>query len=261
MTEIVTNPYDVDEFDEGGGGLWADKVVQITSAAFIMEPRTNQDGSPAISTYGKNKGNQIIDRALKLTGLAVDDEKERWQTYSTGAFEPTEGGEQCAHPQDPSKRLNKKAKAAVFFGHLANAGFDTSTLFPKISVLVGQRFLFSAVNRLDPDGNTIKNDAGYLKVDYFPTALAAGGAAVGAVAVAQAEAGTVGNGLAELADETILKVLTEAEDGKLTRTALVKAVSKALAGNADSNKVVALVVRQDFHTDKPWTYSGTGISL
>ena len=255
MTEANTNPYDPDEFSSGGQ-KWDDQVVQIVKAEFKVDffksgKRGSPEEKPWIDPKTKKQG---FGNVLAITGIGVDDEREWTETYGTGAFIPTEDGEQCVHPKDPSKRLNEKSGTAIFMGHLKNAGFDNSTLYPKISALAGARILFKGYPVYLPDGG-IKQKNGYDVIDYYPNGIEEGGTA----AVAQTV--TAGNGLAELADETVLEILGNAKDGKLTRAALVKEVSKALAGKPESNKVVALVVRADYHVDKPWTYSGTGISL
>jgi hypothetical protein len=260
MTEAVkpTNPYAVDEFATGGQG-WDDQVVQVTKVEFKVSLMTQgKRGSAEEKPWiDPDTGKQGFNNVLAITGIPVEGDKEWTNEYGTGAFVPAEGGEQCVHPQDPSKRLHVKCKAAIFLKGLSEAGFDTATLYPKISALVGQRILFKGVPILNKDGSIKKNKAGFEQFDYYPIGIEEGGAA----AVSTQPTAAAGNGLAELADETILNVLGETEGGKLTRAELVRAVSKALAGQAEANKIVALIVRQDYHTDKPWTYTGTEISL
>jgi hypothetical protein len=255
MTENV-NPYDPDNFSKGGG-FWDDEVVQVTFAKFVIKlmtqgKRGSADEKPWIDPKTKEQGTTNI---LQIKGIGTETEKEREEEYSIGAFIPTEGGEQCAHPKDPSKRLNETCAAAKLFRALKTAGFDTATLYPKISALVGQRFLMKAVPTLNKDGS-VKQKNGYDVTKPYPVEVA-GGAADAPVA----QAAVAGNGLAEKADETIMALLAEADDNKLSRKDLVKQVSKTLAGDADSNKIVALIVRADYHKGKPWNYTGTEISL
>lgn len=255
MTENV-NPYEPDEFSKGGG-FWDDEVVQITAAKFIIKPitqgkRGSADEKPWIDPKTKEQG---ITRILQIKGIGTESEKERDEEYSIGAFIPSEGGEQCVHPKgDPSKRLDERCAAAAFFRALKTAGFNTATLYPKISALVGSRFLMKAVPTLNKDGS-VKQKNGYDVTKPYPVEVA------GQADAPVAQAAAAGNGLAEKADETIMALLAEAEDNKLSRKDLVKQVSKSLAGDADSNKIVGLIVRADFHRGKPWNYTGTEISL
>jgi hypothetical protein len=252
----MTNPYAADEFTRGGG-FWDDKVVTITGAVFKLKPIVQGTGDKQVPWIDPETKEQGIAHILELKGIDAESEKERTEEYSIGQFIPSEGGEQCVHPKKPEKRLDERSLAARFFTALENAGHDNSKLYPKISALVGYKILFKGEPVLLKDGSVKQNKNGYDVVNFLPVSIEGegAGAAAGAAAV---PAGA--NGLAKKADKTILGLMVKAE-GKLTRKDLVKQISKTLAGDKDSNKIVALVVRQDFHKDKPWDYTGTEITI
>lgn len=71
-----------------------------------------------------------------------------------------------------------------------------------------------------------------------------------------------GNGVAirDKAVDTVTSLLA-ANNGTLTRTDLIRKLSEALAKDTDCNKVLALVVREEFHKDVPWKRNGTTLVL
>jgi hypothetical protein len=243
------NPYDPENF-ETGGGLWDDKVVQVTGAKFLVRLFEYKDGSKVIDKETKE---QAFANIIEIKGIAEGEEKERREEYSTGAMVADNGGESLKDPSGRGKQLHERSAAARFFKELKAAGYDTASLYPKISALVGARLLFKGEQLKDKDGKPkFSRDGKYREMAFWPVQVVSAGSTAGASAPA-------GNGLAELADTTVLGLL--AETPKLTRAELVQKVSAKLAGNPDVNKVIALIVREDFHKGKAWSFSGTEISL
>jgi hypothetical protein len=56
-------------------------------------------------------------------------------------------------------------------------------------------------------------------------------------------------------------VLNALSDGPLTRANLIRALAQQLAGDADANAIIGLVVRDEFHLGKPWKYDGVRAGL
>ena len=57
-------------------------------------------------------------------------------------------------------------------------------------------------------------------------------------------------------DKAVAAVLDALSGGPLTRADLVRTLAQQLAGDADANAIISLVVRDDFHRGKPWKYDG-----
>ena len=63
-------------------------------------------------------------------------------------------------------------------------------------------------------------------------------------------------------DEAVAVVTTLLADGPLTRAQLISKLSAKLVGNPNSNAIIGLAIRDDFHTGAPWTRDQSGtISL
>jgi hypothetical protein len=56
-------------------------------------------------------------------------------------------------------------------------------------------------------------------------------------------------------------VLGALAKGPLSRADLVRTLAQSLAGDADANAIIGLVVRDDFHKEQPWKYDGVTASL
>jgi hypothetical protein len=56
-------------------------------------------------------------------------------------------------------------------------------------------------------------------------------------------------------------VLNALSDGPLTRADLIRALAHQLAGDADANAIIGLVVHDEFHRGKPWKYDGMRAGL
>jgi hypothetical protein len=61
--------------------------------------------------------------------------------------------------------------------------------------------------------------------------------------------------------KAVAAVLNALSDGPLTRADLIRALAHQLAGDADANAIISLVVHDDFHRGKPWKYDGMRAAL
>jgi len=251
--ETSFNPFE--DFAEGGG-LWDGKVVAVTAAKFTLDPMRYKDGSPVLD----DQGNPSIRRVLELKGIAEGDEAERRETYSIGSCIPTADGEGFTKVDGSPGKLHEASEAAHFFKGLKAGGFDTKGLFDsngrsKISNLVGAKLLMKAVAKLDREGNVKKSkDGKYTQNAFYPEKWL--GQRAGAAAAGHA----ANNGLREKAVGTVISILSDA-GGRITRQKLVAEIGKLLKGDKDAMPIIALVTREDFHKDAPWTYTGTELSL
>ena len=260
--EFTGNPFDPATFVKGGG-LWDGKVVTIISAKAKLDPMKNGDGTPVLDN---KTGAPIIKHVLEIVGIADDEERERAEKYSAGSLVPTADGEGFVNQQGQHAPYHENSEISKFAAGLAQGGFPVANLYDeaskrtKFSNLVGARIRFKAVARLDKNGNIKKNKKGYDENRFFPVEFVGfkngAGAAVGGNGAAQ------GNG-ADLRDKAVGVVtgLLADNNGSLTRADLVRKVSASLAGDPDSNKILALIVREDFHKGAPWTRNGTTLVL
>ena len=259
------NPFDPSTFAKGGG-LWDGKVVTIISAKSAIDRLSRGDGSAVLN---EKTGEQAIRNVIEIVGIADDEEKERRETYSAGSLIPTADGEgfmkRLPDGSLVSAPFHENSEAAKFANALAAGGYPTANLWDekakrtRLSILAGARISMKAEAKLDKDGNIKKNKKGYEQQKFYPVEyLGQKGGGNGNVTTTQAQ----GNGqdLKVKATETVVGLLAE-NGGTLTRSDLVRKLSTALNGDADCNKILALVVREEFHKGAPWTRQGTTLSL
>ena len=260
MAELV-NPYDSDNFI-AGGGLWDGKTVTITSVVAKREIMKRGDGTPVLDNQ---TGEPIIKNNLEIRGIADGEENERYEQYSIGSMIPTADGNGFTKADGTPSPVHKSAEAAKFFDGVKAGGFNVGLLWDaatgksSLSALVGARFVFRAEAKLDKDGKAKKNNKGYDQNRFIPSKF------VGFSQTVKAGNGTINAGVADAlkakATETVLAVLAGAENHTVTRVELVRKVGAALAGDADSSKIIALVTRDEFHKDQSWKRDGASYSL
>jgi hypothetical protein len=265
-----SNPFDPETFSHGGG-LWDGKTVTITSAVAKAQALSYGDGKPVIDDKTKT---QSIQTGLFLKGIAEGDEKEREESYGVGdrvvplpdgrGFQSKDGGPLKFHANSGIAKLSAALKAAGFdLGNLIERNADGSVT-QRMDRLVGARFVMRGEQRLGRDGKPLKDKKGYDKMAFYPATF------VGYVAGQGGVASTGGNGavaaapagaLAEKAAGAVTVALTAAKDGKLNRADLVRTLAAQLAGDPESNAIIGLVVRDDFHKGQKWAYDGVTASL
>ena len=260
MSEPKTgNPFLRENFAVGGG-LWDGKVVTITKALTELIPMAYGDGSPVIND---RSGKQSIQHVLSIVGIAEDGEGERKESYSAGQLLPTADGEGFLDPKTGTPGYwTGNSNMAKFSDALVASGYDAALLYNvaekkiKVSVLVGCKFRFTAVPRLDKNGKQKINKKGYDENDFYPVEYLGKAAGVGTASAAT----PTGAALVEKATDIVVTILAGA-GGKVSRADLVKKVSQGMVGDSDAGKVIALIAKDDFHKDKPWTRDGTGYTL
>lgn len=249
MTEQL-NPFDDVNFS-AGGGLWDGKTVTITSAVAAVERLVNGDGSPVLN----DKGEQAAQNVLLITGLADDDETERRQGYTSGGLVPTNDGDGFVKTDGTPGTFHKNSKAAKFFSAIKAGGFDLNRLIidgkPSLKGLVGARFTFVGVDRLDKNGLPKKNKKGYTMQDFFPVKFL--GIVTGREVVSPSAAG---NGVARKEAQAVVLALLAETGGKLTRAEMLRKVAGKVIGKPNGNAILAIISRDDFHTGAPWSWDG-----
>jgi hypothetical protein len=263
MTEQVTvavgNPFDPETFVRGGG-LWDGKVVTITGAVAKTETLTRADGSAVVDEKTKVP---IVQTALFITGIADGgDDKERHEEYSVGdKLVPTPDGEGFAARDGGPAKFHANSNMAKFAAGLKAAGYDLGQLVvdgkQRLSRLIGARFLMKAEAKLGRDGKALLDKKGFTKNIHLPLKFV-GYATAGTVAASMAPAAAGNGAVAAKADAAVLAALA---GGPLSRADLVRTLAQQLAGDADTNAIIGLVVRDDYHKGKPWKYDGTQASL
>ena len=258
MAKRIGNPFDPENLSHGGG-LWDGKVVTILTAKAMLDHMTYGDGRPVIS---ERDGNPIIKNVIAITGIADEEEAERRETYSVGQLVPTADGESFTDPKTGEVApFNNKSEAGKLTQYLKDSGFDIGLLWDddaqkmKVSGLVGAQFLFGGEAQKDKDGKVKVNKKGYEQQKFYPIEFKGFKAGVGKSAPQ-----TNASELRDKAVEVVLEIIDEA-GGKIGRADLVRKISSKMAGDARANKVLALVTRDDFHKDVPWTRDATGFSL
>lgn len=254
------NPFEP-EHQSKGGGLWDGKTVTITSAQARTEALKNGDGSPVIDEKTKQ---QVIQTALYIKGIAEGgDDKERHEEYSAGdKMVAAPDGEGFVMKDGTPPKFHASSNIGKFTAALKGSGFDLSTLFAngkqKLSGLVGARFVFKAEAKIGKDGKPIKDKKGYVKNIHLPIKYV--GAAIGITAPKPGNGAVApsNDALAVKAQGAVLAVLA---NGPLSRAELIRSLAIKLAGDADSNSVIGLVVRDDFHKGQPWVYDGLSAHL
>jgi hypothetical protein len=269
--QVTGNPFDPETFAHGGG-LWDGKTVTVTSAVAKVEALTYKDGKPVIDDKTKT---QSIQTGLFIKGIADGgDDKERNETYGVGdKLIPTPDGEGFVSKDGGPVRFHANSGMAKFATALKAAGFDLSTLHvdgkQKLSRLVGARFVMKGELKLGRDGKPLKDKNGYDKNAFYPVKFVGYANGAGAPAAAGgngggAAAGNAGGGANALAGKAVgavMQALAGAKDGKLSRADLVRTLATQLAGDPDTNTIIGMVVRDDFHKDQAWKYDGVAASL
>jgi hypothetical protein len=252
MTENF-NPFDAENLITGGG-LWDGKVVTILSAKTCLDPMARRDGTPVLN---EQTGQQAVRHVLQITGIADDEEKERVEKYSAGGLMPTADGEGFQKPDGtPGGKFHANSEMGKFTAGIQSGGFDTKLLFKdgktRVSGLIGARFLMKGEPLKNKEGKVKINDKGFEQMKFYPVEFKGFSG--------KAAAATPGADYAPKAAETVLAILSES-NGKVSRADLIRKISQKLAGDPDVNKVLALISKDDFHKDQPWTRDGTGYSL
>lgn len=251
------NPLDDENFT-AGGGLWDGKTVTVIGSKFTLDPMTYKDGSPVIN---EKSGQPAIRHVWEIEGIADDEEKSRRETYSIGGLLPTADGESFTKADGTIVPLHANSEAAKFSAGIKSGGFDMSTLFDVTtgrviaSKLVGARFVFTAVARLDKDGNIKKNAKGYEQNSFYPTQFV--GIKDGVTAPGAAAA-PVDDETRKLAVDTVAELL---KGGPLAIAEIVRGVSKALVGNPKVGEVASLILDPSIDAGAPWTRDGATLSL
>lgn len=259
--QFDANPFDTSTLAKGGG-LWDGKTITVISAKATIDHLKYGDGSPVIDS---RTGEPSRRNVIEIVGIAEDEEKERRETYSVGRLIPTADGEGFLTPEGTQAPFSEKSEAGKFATALEAAGYDKSVLWDdkakktRLSALAGATFRMKGEARLDKDGNIKKNKKGYEEQKFYPVEY------LGQKAGGNGHASTTtapGNGIAirDKAVDTVTSLLA-ANNGTLTRTDLIRKLSEALAKDTDCNKVLALVVREEFHKDVPWKRNGTTLVL
>lgn len=254
MTEKQTNPFDDANF-ASGGGIWDGKTVTITSVKAVVSKMQMKDGTAVIDD---KTGEQAFRNNLKITGLADDEDTERWQEYSAGSLVPTSDGDGFVKADGTPGQFHKNSAAARFFSAIKAGGFDLNRLFvggkPTLQGLVGARFTFQAVPRLDKDKQPKKNKKGYVENDYYPVKFV--GFAAGK------EVPVPGNGAAAK-DEAVALVmnLLASNNGTLNRPDMLRAVAASVIGKPNGNAILTTITKDEFHQGAPWKYNGGVLTL
>jgi hypothetical protein len=252
------NPFDEENF-LSGGGLWDGKVVVITYAKCEIERLTYGDGSPVIND---RTGEQSVRNSLVLKGIAEDEEQERKESFSAGgSMIPSADGEGFIKANGEGQGLfHTNSEMHKLVADLRAGGFDVRSLWDeashsqKFSRMVGAKLRFKAEPVLDKDGKVKKDKKGYDKKKFWPVEFC------GYKEGKEPGKAPAPGALKDKAVEAVMGVLTE-NGGKVSRADLIRKLSTALHGDQDCNKILALVAKDEFHKDVPWTKDGTGYSL
>lgn len=271
MTEMQQaaehNPFDPANHSQGGG-LWDGKTVTITSSMAKTEALKYGDGSPVLDAKTKEA---VIQTALYITGIADGgDDKERHEEYSAGdQLQAAPDGQGFVRKDGAPVRFHANSNLGKLMAALKASGFDIGTLIdvvpgapPKqqLGRLTGARFTFKAEPKVGKDGKPVKDKKGYDKHIHLPVKYV--GHATGTVA--RGNGGVIpaaGDALTTKAEGAVLAALAKAEGSKLTRAQLVQGLVMSLKGDIDSNAVIGLVIKDDFHKDRAWKFDGQVASL
>ena len=252
------NPLNPDTFSHGGG-LWDGKTVTITSAAARRQPLTYGDGTAVIDAKTKE---QSILNALFITGIADGgDDRERHEEYSVGdKCVPTPDSEGFTALEGGLPKFHANSNMGKFAAALKASGFDISTLLVagklKFSNLVGARFVMKGEPKIGRDGKPVTDKKGYGKNAHYPVKFV--GYTTAAATGAKPNGGVGGDALRTKAAGAVVKALA---GGPLSRADLVRTLAQTLAGDPESNSIIGLVIRDDFHAGQPWKYDGITVSL
>lgn len=254
------NPFDPETFNHGGG-LWDGKEVTFTKVEVVTEPLKFKDGTAVFD----DKGHPLSQTGLKVSGIAAGEEKERSEMYTAGGkLAPAPDGEGFVSLEGSAPRFHANSNVGKFLAALKASGFDVSVLIvdgkQRVSRLVGARFMMRGEHKLGRDGKPLQDKKGYDKMLHLPVKFVGFVAGLQSMSMTSSSKPVAGNGDAIIAktEGAVLKALA---NGPLTRADLVRTLAQSLAGDADANAIIALVVRDDFHAGRPWKYDGLRASL
>jgi len=251
--QAVKNPYDVENMPEGGG-LTRDIVV--VGAKYVSYGLTRKDGSPVINDKTKQ---QAVFTGLRIT--AIRGEKEEKYEFSAGQkAKPSPDGELLLNDKGEPAPIHKNSNLGKFNLALKAGGFNTSTLYPRVSALVGAKLTLEGVDKVGADGKVkthVYEGKTYNDLEWFPSAYNGG---AGARAAGGNGAGTSAADLTAKAEAAVVAAIAEA-GGSIARKDLIRALGTNLKGDADAVRITALVAKQDFHTGRPWTFDGSTLAL
>ena len=260
---MVDNSLDNNPFLEQNfavaGGLWEGKVVTFTSAKTEVFPLRYGDGTPVISQYTNEPS---VLNVLAILGIADDEEKERKETYDAKGLIPTADGEGFVKADGtPGVNFPADSEMAKLSKLLKEGGYDVSLLWDatvgrtKMSKLTNARFRMKGFPQLDKAGAEKKNAKGFVQKKFYPVEF---------LGYKEGRSAALASGLSDelrtKAVEVFRAVLADA-GGSLSRRDLIRVLDSKLAGDKDRNKILALVTREEFHKDVPWTKDGTGYTL
>lgn len=260
---------DYNPFDTGnmatGGGLWDGKKVTITRAIAKIEALVYGDGKPVIDEKTHKQSLQI---GLFVSGIAEGEEKERTEPYTCGdKLTPDADGESFSSKDGTPPKFHVNSGLGKFVTALISAGFPVKELQAnpakyvgqqKWSKLVGAQIVFKAEAKRATDGTVRKDKKGYDKNFFLPVkfeGMAAGVVQSGGTAAASSP---TQDAIVAKASDLVMVALA---GGPLGRAALVQQLAQKLVGDPDSNAIIQLVVRDDFHKGKAWKYDGVNASL
>jgi len=207
QTQTVKNPYLADNMPEGGG-LTRDIVV--TSAKYIVEPMKYKDGSPV---KDKKTGEQSYFVGLRLVGLSLDPKAEgKSANYDFSAGKkarPSADGEMLVDQNGNPAPIYKSSNLGRAIEGLRAGGFDPTTLYPKVSILVGAKITLGGSDQKGADGKvrtyTGTDGKVHNSIEWFPVAYNGGaGTRPGSNG-----AGTTPDELATKAEAAVLSAITE----------------------------------------------------
>lgn len=256
--QVVKNPYDVENMPEGGG-LTRDIVV--TSAKYVSYGMTRKDGSPVINDKTKQ---QAVFTGLRITAIRVGGEEGKEDKYEFSAGQkakPSPDGELLLNDKGEPAPIYKNSNLGKFNLGLKDCKFPTTTLYPRVSALVGAKLTMGGQDQKDANGK-VKTYVGTDKkvhnsIEWFPVAYNGG---AGTRAAAGNGAGTSAADLTDKAEAAVVAAIAEA-GGSIARKDLIRALGTNLKGDADAVRITALVAKQDFHTGRPWTFDGSTLAL
>lgn len=253
MADVDKAPSWLDESTDTDGMLTRQGV--ITGSKFVTKLLATKAGQAVIDA---KTGQQSFINVWEVRYIQEGRDKEQAEEYSFGkTLVPSADGETLVNPTGGPVKLNKDSGMAKARNGLKAAGYPIETLHPKISAFIGSKIVFMGEPKKDLEGKAKTHTyQGKTYTDYvfYPAKFL--GRVGGVVAGASS-----GNGatLATKTEAAILAVLA-GSGGKIDRAGLVTALAKQLSGDAEANQVIALTVRSDFHTGRPWAFDGGTLS-
>ena len=258
----VKNPYAAENMPEGGG---LTRQIVVTSARYVTYPLKFKSGEPVIDERTKQPSVFV---GLRIEGLSTGDARSEGKVakyeWSAGKkARPSEDGELLLDEKGENAVVYQTSNLGEAINRLRKGGFDPTLLYPRVSALVGAKLTLVGENKLDAKGkpktHTYEGKT-YNDIEWFPETYHGG---AGSLTVSAAPATTPGNGVADLtskAEAAVVAALAEA-GGEIERKDLIRALGTALKGDVDAIKITTMVARSDFHSGRPWTVSGTKLTL